>query len=98
MQECLSEFILFVTSEAQELTKEKGYVSLNGQFMLHALKKLGFDSYFPLVMKYGQKYYRANQLQKRHNRSGENAEIIDQEEDQEENQDDVEDSAGQEIE
>jgi hypothetical protein len=43
MQECASEFLLFVTSEAQELSSQQNRRTLNAEDVLAAMKKLGFD-------------------------------------------------------
>ncbi len=43
MQECASEFLLFVTSEAQELSSNENRRTLTAEDVLAAMKKLGFD-------------------------------------------------------
>lgn len=56
IQECVSEFILFVTSEASDRCQQEKRKTVNGEDLLWALKSLGFDNYeHPLAM-YLQKY------------------------------------------
>ena len=45
LQECLLEFICFVTEEAAERTAEEKRKTVNGEDLLFALENLGFDEY-----------------------------------------------------
>ena len=45
VQEIVTEFILFVTSEACDLAKDENRHTIRGDDVLKALQKLGFDSY-----------------------------------------------------
>lgn len=45
MQECVQEFIAFITCEAQERADGQRRSTLNGDDVLHALTVLGFDEY-----------------------------------------------------
>ena len=50
VQEIVTEFILFVTSEACDLAKEENRGTIRGDDVLKALNKLGFDSYHKEVL------------------------------------------------
>merc|ERR1712110_767834 len=52
MQECITEFIGFVTSEAAENTKIENRKTLNGDDILFAMKQLGFDHYIEPLTHY----------------------------------------------
>ena len=45
MQECVSEFLLFVTSEASEICSNQKRSTINGDDIIKAMMKLGFDDY-----------------------------------------------------
>lgn len=55
MQEIVTEFILFVTSEAVDLAKEKNRGTIQGEDFLQALKNLGFDHYLHYTNQYFNK-------------------------------------------
>lgn len=59
MQEFCSEFLLFVTSEAQEYADKDGRKTITGPDVLFALKHLGFDKYFEMVDMYHKKIVQA---------------------------------------
>ncbi|KAM7279766.1 hypothetical protein ACFE04_006900 [Oxalis oulophora] len=56
MQECVSEFISFVTSEASEKCKKERRKTVNGDDVCWALGALGFDDYAPPLTRYLHKY------------------------------------------
>jgi len=56
LQEIVTEFILFVTSEACERAEKKGRHTIQGQDVLDSLYNLGFDDYHLHVREYYQKY------------------------------------------
>jgi len=45
MQECVSEFISFITSEAAERCNLEKRKTINGEDILYAMQSLGFDNY-----------------------------------------------------
>lgn len=56
VQECVSEFISFITSEACEKCKSNNRKTINGDDLLFALNQLGFDRYIENLNLYYQKY------------------------------------------
>ncbi|XP_019162118.1 PREDICTED: nuclear transcription factor Y subunit B-5 [Ipomoea nil] len=56
MQECVSEFIGFVTGEASEKCRREKRKTLNGDDVCWALGSLGFDDYAPPVRTYLHRY------------------------------------------
>ncbi|XWS53640.1 hypothetical protein CRYUN_Cryun10bG0018100 [Craigia yunnanensis] len=56
MQECVSEFISFVTSEASEKCRKERRKTVNGDDICWALATLGFDDYAVPLRSYLHKY------------------------------------------
>ncbi|GMJ14072.1 hypothetical protein HRI_005076400 [Hibiscus trionum] len=56
MQECVSEFISFVTSEASDKCKKERRKTVNGDDICSALATLGFDDYAVPLKRYLYKY------------------------------------------
>lgn len=56
MQECVSEFISFVTSEASDKCLQEKRKTINGDDILWAMSALGFDKYIEPLKIYLQKY------------------------------------------
>merc|ERR1712039_58719 len=56
VQECVSEFISFITSEACEKCKNEKRKTINGDDILFAMNTLGFENYFDILHTYLQKY------------------------------------------
>ena len=56
VQECVSEFISFITSEACEKCKNEKRKTINGDDLLYAMHTLGFDEYIEILRLYLQKY------------------------------------------
>lgn len=56
VQECVSEFIAFVTSEASDRCQQEKRKTINGEEILWAMESLGFDHYVQLLKIYLQKY------------------------------------------
>lgn len=56
VQECVSEFISFVTSEASERCHQEKRKTINGEDILFAMSTLGFDNYVEPLKVYLQKY------------------------------------------
>ncbi|KAB2009757.1 hypothetical protein E1A91_D10G192800v1 [Gossypium mustelinum] len=56
MQECVSEFISFVTSEASDKCRKERRKTINGEDICWALVTLGFDDYAAPLRRYLNKY------------------------------------------
>ncbi|PIA61525.1 hypothetical protein AQUCO_00300805v1 [Aquilegia coerulea] len=56
MQECVSEFIGFVTSEASDKCHKEKRKTVNGDDICWAMKTLGFDEYAEPLKRYLHKY------------------------------------------
>ena len=56
VQECVSEFISFITSEAAERCSIEKRKTINGEDILFAMSNLGFDNYVEPLKVYLQKY------------------------------------------
>lgn len=56
VQECVSEFISFITSEAAERCSLEKRKTINGEDILFAMSTLGFDNYVEPLKLYLQKY------------------------------------------
>ncbi|XP_073135151.1 nuclear transcription factor Y subunit B-5-like [Henckelia pumila] len=56
MQECVSEFIGFVTSEASEKCRKERRKTVNGDDICCALETLGFDDYAGPLKRYLNRY------------------------------------------
>lgn len=56
MQECVSEFISFVTGEASEKCHREKRKTVNGDDICWALATLGFDNYAEQLKRYLQRY------------------------------------------
>ncbi|EGS18784.1 putative transcriptional activator hap3 protein [Thermochaetoides thermophila DSM 1495] len=69
MQECVSEFISFITSEASEKCHQEKRKTVNGEDILFAMNSLGFENYAEALKIYLTKY---REQQSQSNR-GENA-------------------------
>lgn len=56
VQECVSEFISFITSEASDRCHQEKRKTINGEDILHAMSNLGFDNYIEPLKIYLSKY------------------------------------------
>ncbi|KAK6911568.1 Transcription factor CBF/NF-Y/archaeal histone domain [Dillenia turbinata] len=56
MQECVSEFISFVTGEASDKCLKENRKTVNGDDICWALSSLGFDDYAEVIARYLHKY------------------------------------------
>nr|WLQ69705.1 NFY protein [Zingiber officinale] len=56
MQECVSEFISFVTSEASDRCQKEKRKTINGDDLLWSMATLGFEDYIEPLKLYLQKY------------------------------------------
>lgn len=69
MQECVSEFISFITSEASEKCHQEKRKTVNGEDILFAMTSLGFENYAEALKIYLSKY-RETQSARGENRPG----------------------------
>merc|ERR1712241_353562 len=65
VQECVSEFISFITSEASERCQAEKRKMINGEDILFAMSTLGFDNYVEPLKLYLQKYREAMKGERR---------------------------------
>ncbi|CAA7392831.1 unnamed protein product [Spirodela intermedia] len=56
VQECVSEFISFITSEASDKCQREKRKTINGDDLLWAMATLGFEDYIDPLKNYLQKY------------------------------------------
>ena len=56
MQECVSDFISFITSEASDKCQADKRKTINGHDLIIALKQLGFERYLENLELYYKKY------------------------------------------
>ncbi|PSC72273.1 hypothetical protein C2E20_4572 [Micractinium conductrix] len=59
VQECLSEFISFITSEASDKCQRERRKTVNGDDLLWAMETLGFDDYVGPLKSYLNKFREA---------------------------------------
>jgi len=64
VQECVSEFISFITSEASDRCHTEKRKTINGEDILYAMSTLGFDNYVEPLKMYLQKYREATKGEK----------------------------------
>ncbi|TXT13100.1 hypothetical protein VHUM_01501 [Vanrija humicola] len=69
VQECVSEFISFITSEAAEKCLNEKRKTINGEDILTSMRALGFDNYEGVLKVYLAKYreHQINQARQRQN-------------------------------
>lgn len=60
IQECISEFICFVTSEASDRCQQEKRKTINGEDILWAMSSLGFEQYAEAMKMYLVKYREAS--------------------------------------
>jgi len=68
MQECVSELISFVTSEASDRCGSEKRKTINGDDILYSLRVLGFDNYEQVLRVYLSRYRQAQEENPRHRR------------------------------
>jgi len=66
VQECVSEFISFITSEASDRCHQEKRKTINGEDILFAMCTLGFDNYIDPLKLYLQKYRDCTKTEKQH--------------------------------
>lgn len=64
VQECVSEFISFITSEAAERCTQEKRKTINGDDILSAMQSLGFDNYSETLKIYLSKYREATKVER----------------------------------
>ncbi|KAI0018322.1 histone-fold-containing protein [Xylariomycetidae sp. FL0641] len=70
MQECVSEFISFITSEASEKCHQEKRKTVNGEDILFAMTSLGFENYSEALKIYLSKYREQSQTNRGDNQQG----------------------------
>lgn len=75
VQECISEFISFITSEASDRCHNERRKTINGEDILFAMSTLGFDNYVEPLKLYLQKY-RETTKQEKNSLTDNNYEIL----------------------
>ena len=70
VQECVSEFISFITSEASDKCMQEKRKTINGDDLLWAMSTLGFDKYVEPLKIYLSKYREAIRGDKPDSKSG----------------------------
>ncbi len=73
-QECVSEFISFITSEASERCLSDKRKTINGDDLIHSLSALGFDHYKNILKVYLEKYKESQKLSPNNNEGNDNYE------------------------
>ena len=61
VEECVNEFICFITSEASDKCKKEKRKTINAEDILTVMKHLGFDNYCFILQVYYFKYRRATE-------------------------------------
>lgn len=59
VQECVSEFIAFITCESCEITKEEKRKTINGEDIIRSMRELNFEDYLSNIVYYNKKYKQA---------------------------------------
>ncbi|KAG4983420.1 hypothetical protein JHK82_028257 [Glycine max] len=75
MQECVTEFISFVTGEASDKCHKENRKTVNGDDICWALSSLGFDNYAEAIGRYLHKYRQAEREKINHDKKYENPHI-----------------------
>ncbi|KAJ1907214.1 transcriptional activator hap3 [Tieghemiomyces parasiticus] len=64
VQECVSEFISFITSEASDRCQQEKRKTINGEDILWAMQSLGFENYAEALKIYLQRYRDTTKVEK----------------------------------
>ncbi|KAJ2475775.1 transcriptional activator hap3 [Coemansia sp. RSA 2131] len=64
VQECVSEFISFITSEASDRCQQEKRKTINGEDILWAMQSLGFENYGEVLKTYLNKYRESVKVEK----------------------------------
>ena len=73
VQECVSEFVSFITSEASDKVQQEKRKTITGDDVLWAMSTLGFDKYVEPLKIYLAKYRESVKAEKPDNKSSSNA-------------------------
>eukprot|EP00347_Sterkiella_histriomuscorum_P013355 403365034 len=76
VQECVSEFISFITSEACDKCKNDKRKTINGEDLIYSLYQLGFERYLENLHLYYGKYKAAQKHSDKAEISGKNNDIL----------------------
>ena len=79
VQEWVSEFISFITSEAWDKWSEQHRKTINGDDIIFAIEALGFEAYMPGLKQFLQKYRETHKNLHPDNEDGEDEEQDDEE-------------------
>ncbi|KAG6750484.1 hypothetical protein POTOM_044980 [Populus tomentosa] len=80
MQECATEFISFVTSEASNKCRTENRKTVNGDDVCWALSSLGFDDYADTTVRYLHKYREAERAKADQKKATDSDKVIKDEE------------------
>lgn len=72
-QECVSEFISFITSEACDKCNQEKRKTINGDDIIYSLSNLGFDHYNDILKIYLEKYRESQKLIPGNNKDDDNS-------------------------
>ena len=75
VQECVSEFIAFITCETCEITQSEKRKTINGEDIIKAMEELNFENYLDHIKFYNRKYKEA--LRKNEMKNGANIDTDD---------------------
>ncbi|OZJ03804.1 Nuclear transcription factor Y subunit B-3 [Bifiguratus adelaidae] len=64
VQECVSEFISFITSEASDRCQQEKRKTINGEDILWAMQSLGFENYAETLKVYLAKYRETTKIER----------------------------------
>uniref|UniRef100_A0A7E4UPL6 CBFD_NFYB_HMF domain-containing protein n=1 Tax=Panagrellus redivivus TaxID=6233 RepID=A0A7E4UPL6_PANRE len=62
VQECVTEFLLFLTSEASEKCNTERRKTITGDDLVFAMEQLGFDTYLPPIKAFQKRFKEANKI------------------------------------
>ncbi|CEP15917.1 hypothetical protein [Parasitella parasitica] len=78
VQECVSEFISFITSEASDRCQQEKRKTINGEDILWAMQSLGFENYTEALKIYLGKYRETTKIERTTTAGKEKDEVQDQ--------------------
>lgn len=81
-QECVSEFICFITCEACDKCNKEQRKTINGDDILYSMNILGFDHYVPILKEYLDKYRESQKLVSAESNENNSNDLTEKEEDE----------------